>query len=283
MSNLGQRIATAAVLVPLVAGLVELAPSALLAVVLGIVVLAAAWEWGNLAGWRRSRDRWLFCAGTLVAMAAAYLGLGDAALARWVLAGGLLWWIVALYWVLDFQLRGEDGSAFSRAVSPGSMVFHGWLVLLPPWLGLVAMHGATSAGPHLVLGLLVIIWGADTGAYFAGRAVGRRRLAARVSPGKTWEGVVGGALVGASLAAALGGLVDLPGWSWWEMGLLGLVTVALSVVGDLLESLYKRRVGVKDSSALLPGHGGVLDRIDSLTAAAVVFPLAIFASSVGRP
>jgi len=123
--------------------------------------------------------------------------------------------------------------------------------------------------------MMVLIWGADTGAYFAGRAFGKRKLAPQVSPGKSWEGVAGAMGVTVVVALVGGALLDVSGVALFGLVILSLITVAFSIVGDLMESLMKRRVGVKDSGTLLPGHGGVLDRIDSLTAAAPIFALGV--------
>jgi phosphatidate cytidylyltransferase len=161
-------------------------------------------------------------------------------------------------------LKGPDTGVFVS----------GLLVLIPAWAGLVWIH-QLSRGPYLVLFLLVLIWIADSGAYFAGRRWGRRKLAPLVSPGKTREGaygaLAGGLLWGGVLAALYGVSVPQQGC----LVLLCLLTVVASIVGDLYESLSKRERGVKDSGSLLPGHGGILDRIDSLTAAAPVFALGL--------
>jgi phosphatidate cytidylyltransferase len=151
----------------------------------------------------------------------------------------------------------------------------GDLILVPAWGALVALHGQEPHGPAWVLFLAALVWLADIGAFFAGRRWGRRKLAVRVSPGKSWEGVAGGvlaALAGAAVAVVLAGepLHQVP-----ILFVLVVVTVAASVLGDLTESLFKREAGLKDSGGLLPGHGGVLDRIDSLLAAAPVFVLGL--------
>ena len=124
----------------------------------------------------------------------------------------------------------------------------------------------------LALTALAIVWAADVGAYAAGRMLGRVKLAPKVSPGKTWEGLCGGVALAALVALAAAILLRLPPVS---MVALGVVTALVSVVGDLTVSMFKRNVGVKDSGALLPGHGGVMDRIDSLTAAVPVFMLGV--------
>jgi phosphatidate cytidylyltransferase len=178
----------------------------------------------------------------------------------------MVFWTVALVWVIQAQSGRAPsglGNALVRALA-------GWLTLVPCWLALVSLHGLS---PSLVLLVMVLIWIADSAAFFAGRRFGRRRLASRVSPGKSWEGVIAG-LGAVALAAWLlqaSGLVraDRPA----ALVLLCLVVAAVSVLGDLNESLFKRRAGVKDSGTLIPGHGGVLDRIDSITAAAPAFSL----------
>ena len=149
----------------------------------------------------------------------------------------------------------------------------GILVLQPMWIALVTLHGSGALGAELLLYLMVIVWGAESGAYMAGRLWGRTRLVAQISPGKTWEGCYG------AIAATL--LISGAGVWWFGFKgtmvvgfvLLSVATVLFSIVGDLWESLLKRRRGVKDSGQILPGHGGILDRIDSLTAAAPVFCL----------
>jgi phosphatidate cytidylyltransferase len=148
----------------------------------------------------------------------------------------------------------------------------GFLVLVPAGLGLVHLVRLLPDGRLLLLYLLVLIAAADVGAYFGGRAFGRRKLAPHVSPGKTWEGFAAGMLASIIIAALGAALFDQPFWPWLALCLLVAV---VSVIGDLTESMFKRHVGLKDSGTLLPGHGGVLDRIDSLTAAAPTFLLGL--------
>jgi phosphatidate cytidylyltransferase len=147
----------------------------------------------------------------------------------------------------------------------------GLVVLLPSWWLLVTLH-ATARGPALSLTLMSIVWAADVGAYGFGRWLGRRKLAPAVSPGKTWEGVSGGVFVAALVAAGAAQLLSLPVGA---LVALGVVTALVSVLGDLTESLFKRNVGVKDSGSLFPGHGGVLDRFDSFTAAMPLFVIGL--------
>ena len=183
-----------------------------------------------------------------------------------VIVAGVGWWVLAagMIWAVERQ-RLDLGP------HPLLRLCLGLPVLLPAWLSLVALHGRGHAGPELVLYLLVLVWGVDTAAYFAGRRWGRRKLCPHVSPGKTWAGLYGALLCGLILGAVFGLGAGLVFPEMLLFTLLTLVTVLASVIGDLLESLLKRSAAVKDSGTLLPGHGGVLDRVDSLTAAAPVF------------
>lgn len=263
------RAATAALLVPLAVSAVLWLPERLFALLFGAVACLGAWEWTRLAGWRRPATRLSYVLATalLLALAGEVLALPAARLGLSALALG--WWLVALAWVVRYERGGPGG-----VPRPPVALLVGWLTLVPAWAALVHLHGQGVHGPWLVLFLLGLVSGADIAAYLAGSRWGRRKLAPRVSPGKTLEGL-GGALVfalllGAGLAPLLAGVVGRPAFL-----LLCLGTVLASVLGDLAESLFKRMAGVKDSGSLLPGHGGVLDRIDSLTAAAPLFALGL--------
>jgi phosphatidate cytidylyltransferase len=262
---LKQRIATALVLVPVVAVMVLWLPTQALAGVLAVPALIGAWEWTAFMRLDAAGARLAFCA-VLLAL------LGTAALLAcvfeiWVvgvLEAALAWWLASALWLI--KLRCSPPWALQGVA--------GVLTLAPAWLALVALHAERPAGPGLLLFLFALVWAADIGAYFFGRYFGRRRLAPAISPGKTWEGVIGGELAAVVLAVA--------GAFWFNQPLLGFVplcalVVAFSVVGDLSESLFKRQVGLKDSGAIFPGHGGLLDRIDSLTAAAPTFVLGLMA------
>ena len=268
MTPLATRVATAAVLVPCVLAALFLLPPALWAVATLVAVLIAAHEWARLASFGRAG--WLLLVGALAAGGAILLSVSGPGLDRgWppevlLAACGvatLFWLVVAPPWV------------FRRwpARSPVALTLAGWIVLAGAWIALVELQ---ARSPWLVLAAMAIVWIADTAAYFAGRAFGRRKLAPLVSPGKTWEGVFGGlaavavyavALVPFAQAAGYGGSVAPLAVVAWIA--LALALGALSVVGDLYESWLKRVAGVKDSGTLLPGHGGVLDRIDALVAA----------------
>ena len=267
MSGLRQRVLTAVVL-----GLGALAaifwlPTPAFAAVTAGVVLAGGWEWSRLAGWTDAAHRRVFLLVLAAVLGAAALLVHRGGLAL-VLVAGALWWLAALGLVLRYERSGTGLPA-----SAGLRALAGLLTLVPAWLALVALHGQGAGGPAWVFFLAALVWLADIGAYFAGRRWGRRRLAVRVSPGKSWEGVAGGTLAALAwtLVAAL--VAGLPPTRWPALLLVAVGTVAASVLGDLSESLFKREAQVKDSGDLLPGHGGVLDRIDSLTAAAPVFLL----------
>lgn len=260
MSALTRRVLAAAVLVPLVVAAVLWLPTPGFALVLGAFALVGAHEWGRVGQLGRRRGV-AFMALVALSLAGSYLALGHSGLTAAVLALAMGWWLLALVWVVRFQ-GGDPVAALS---STWVRVAVGWLVLVPAWYSLVALHQHRAA---LVMYVLVLIWVADSAAYFAGRRFGRRRLASRVSPGKSWEGVAAGLAAVAVLAA---GAARADGASVAGLVVLSLAVAAASVLGDLAESLFKRRAGVKDSGTLIPGHGGVLDRIDSLTAAGPCF------------
>lgn len=278
---LRQRLLTIAVLLPLFVWCVLAMPTAYFALCVALMVLIGAWEWAGLIGLTARAQRVAYLAVMAVALGAAAGLLAQPLLRQFVLAGAVLWWAIALIWLRRYSL---DPQRFSRSHRPGGPLHFpphwlfgmlGIVVLVPAWLGLVVIHGNDIAGGYLVLLLMVVVWGADSGAYIAGRLWGRTRLAPAVSPGKSWEGVYGG-LAAALLGVLGGGLWFGLGWrSLVTLMLLGFVTVLFSVVGDLFESMIKRLAGVKDSGRLLPGHGGMLDRIDSVTAAAPVFALGL--------
>jgi phosphatidate cytidylyltransferase len=270
-SALRSRVLTALGLAPVAIAAVLFLPTPWVAALFGLVVALGALEWARLGGLPAGGvSAWL-----LVAYQLALLWLGD------VLSGYPGWILVGLglcagWWVgigVTLMLRRTPVAA-DRRLRPLLLVGAPLLTALA-WLALVRLHVVAGLGPRLVLSLLLLVWVADTAAYFAGRALGRRKLAPAVSPGKTVEGLAG-ALVGAATFGLVLAELDLLG-GLSPAAALGLcVGVALlSVAGDLFESYAKRASGLKDSGALLPGHGGVLDRIDSLIAAAPVYLLGL--------
>lgn len=259
---LKQRVITALVIAPIALALVFFAPDWLFAAAMLLMALAGAWEWSALAG-RPDRDSRL----ALVALFAVLAVVGWFLQHSFAYPQGLMlycllalaWWLFSLVWIA--ALRTE----FPRPVK----ILCGVLTLLPSLAAVVAVR---AVSPWYLLILLLLTTSADIGAYFAGRAFGKRKLAPLVSPGKTWEGVVGG--VAAVILVAAIASHWLPG-SPLSFILICVGVALISVVGDLSESLFKRQAGVKDSGTLFPGHGGMLDRVDSLTAAAPLYWLGL--------
>lgn len=276
--QLQQRLLTAAVLAPLFLGAILWLPTVYIMALFALVVGQGAWEWSALAGMRDASQRALYVAAVLIVVLLVARLLRSPLLLPGLLTLATAWWIAALGWIRHSESAGGvtvDG----RGVS-WPLALAGGLVLVPVWAALVVLHGNGTAGVWLLLTLMGIVWGADSGAYFAGRRWGRHKLAPHISPGKTWEGVSGGVAVALMIALLAAWFM---GFGWANMlgfALLAVVTALFSIVGDLFESLLKRRRGVKDSGTLLPGHGGVLDRIDSLTAAAPVYTLGLMIQGI---
>jgi phosphatidate cytidylyltransferase len=264
---LRRRIVTAVALAVLLIAAILYFPPSVTGVLFGAITLIGAWEWS------------------------AFLKLGAAGRALYVVLLGALgffgwrltidpvyflrtmelalcWWVIALIWIARAPQRGGRLAAGLA----------GMLALVPTLIALVRIDGNWSHGAQWTLFILALAFAADTGAFFAGRQFGRLPLAPQVSPNKTWEGVIGGML----LALAIGGL----GVIWFGLPTLSflflcLAAAAFSVIGDLCESLLKRHVNLKDSGRLFPGHGGMLDRIDSVTAATPVMALGLLWLGVG--
>jgi phosphatidate cytidylyltransferase len=238
--------------------------------VFGLVFTIGAWEWAGFGALSGTAAR---AAYTLIIALGLLLGwqwTADRAHLVVLLSAACAWWAIAFLWLSLAPARHR----------PAVTLICGLAVLIPAFVALarlqICAHGF-APGPLLVLWLILMVCAADIGAYFAGRAFGRRKLALLVSPGKTWEGALGGlALV--ALVAALGAvLFDLPALAVVAFGVgVGI----FSIIGDLTESMFKRAASLKDSGTLLPGHGGLLDRIDSVTAAAPLYALGLFGSGV---
>lgn len=224
-------------------------------VIVGVILLAA-WEWAGFLGFDKQLYRLFYVAlvglgiGVLLALLdAAVVSVGQ------VLVFAIIAWAGALIWLFFYP----------TAVPTGLRWLAGLAVLLPAWL---ALDTVFRMSPRLLLFMLVLVFAADVGAYFAGKRFGRVKLAPHISPGKTWEGVLGGLVLVSILSLAGARLFDLP----FSMFLpFGLAIGMISIVGDLTVSVFKRSAGVKDSGSLFPGHGGLLDRIDSITAASPLF------------
>ena len=271
-----QRVITAIVLLALLLPALFAASSWPFALFTLVLIAAAGWEWGRLNG---------LADAPALAIGAAVVGLCLGSMAAGWLAAppGALWWLAALVWVLGGAWAIRFGPAgWGRQGAAGRQVV-GALALALAWL---ALSHARSVGINFLLSVFCLVWMADIAAYFGGRAFGKRKLALAISPGKSWEGVWSGMAGVLVLGFAWSALIDprpgidsksLFGLLFEQLGtplavLALLFLAAMSVVGDLVESLVKRSAGAKDSSGLLPGHGGVLDRVDALLP---VFPLSL--------
>lgn len=259
---LKQRILTALALAPLaLVGLFGLSGGGFAAFT-ALVLLLGAWEWARLSGFDDVKSRLLYTGGLGVLLLIAWWAGWN--MARWPLWLGAIGWIANAWWVLRYP--GSTDQWQSRSVR---LAMGGW-VLLPCWVGFYQLR---QDGSEWLLFVLLLVWAADIGAYFSGRRFGRRKLAPQVSPGKSWEGVYGGWVAVAVLVFIYALWLALDLRQTLALLVVALVVAFISVVGDLLESMLKRFRGLKDSSHLLPGHGGILDRIDSLTAAVPLFAL----------
>ncbi|GAC1604495.1 MAG: phosphatidate cytidylyltransferase [Ramlibacter sp.] len=267
---LKQRVITAVVLLAiLLPALFYPSPAPFAAVTL-VLIAAGAWEWGRLNGMKQAGALALAVVCLVLCAAAWQAGLIERRLP-------LLWSIAGAAWVLAGAWLLRGGVAGWPTIPRGVRLVVGVLALWVAWLAVVQ---ARAAGVNFLLSVLVLVWVADIGAYFAGRAFGLKfskgKLAPAISPGKSWEGVWGG-MAGVLVLAACWVAADatfgaqvpslytrLARQGWWLLAIAVLFLAAMSVVGDLVESLIKRSAGAKDSSRLLPGHGGVLDRVDAL-------------------
>ena len=276
------RVITAVVVLVILVGMLFFATPQAWAIFVLAIALTACWEWSRLCGFSAgAQSIHLLVTGAMGgALWMLYLRTSESAfreLASAAFLAATLFWVLIAPWWLRAKLRP----------APWIAALAGWLVVWPTWLAFVALR---EAGPWVFLAVAAVVWVADIAAYFAGRRFGKRKLAPAVSPGKTWEGVIGAlfgvAIYGLALDVAANSLT-LPLTPYFKPGLgvpailAMLVLTALSVVGDLFESWMKRGAGRKDSSRLLPGHGGILDRIDALTSTLPVAALAIHLSQRG--
>ena len=259
------RIISALIMAPLVIYGVLFLDGPVFTSILGAILLAGAWEWSHLIPLRTIAARLIYCC-TLGALMWLLWRSGLETLIKPLLLAAFVWWLCALLWLSQPKFLAQ-----ASLLNSSLKMLAGALVILPAWAALSSLHAHGERGPTLTLMLLLLVWLADIGAYFAGRQWGRRKLAPAVSPGKTWEGVFGG-LFSSLLFAAIAGWFFSHSLDWTlAFMMVAVVAVMFSVAGDLLESLMKRQSGIKDSGNIIPGHGGIFDRIDSLDAAAPMF------------
>ncbi len=272
---LRQRVITALILAGPLIAILLFAPYPMQAMLFALVAAVGGWEWAALVGAQRATSRTLYAAIIPLLCIALWTGLAldgpEAALnARPLLAATALLWSAMLVGLKYYAAgRGAWRHAWLRAVM-------GWLMLAATWLAVIVCLTLIN-GPFVVFLLILTVAAADIGAYFAGRRFGQHALAAEISPAKTWEGFWGGMLCVALLATLIWQNLPLSQLhlGWGSLMVLGLATAGASVVGDLTVSLLKREVGLKDSGSLLPGHGGLMDRLDSICGAAPVFALGL--------
>lgn len=276
------RTLTALILSPIVIAAILFLPTPWLAALTALAFLVGLWEWFKLAEIDDTLSRTVLLVVNLLLMVAlvwasrSSMG-GSLVLLQIATVVGVVWWLLAAIWLGRYTFA-SDHDTHARMFKLAA----GTLAVVPAWCALAIIHAGDAAPSRLpgvpeghvwLLTALMIVWAADTGAYFAGRRFGKRKLSPRISPNKTVEGLLGGVVAGVAVGVLGALFADAQMRQLPAVALIALVTVGFSVVGDLFESLLKRHVGAKDSSNLIPGHGGILDRIDSVLAALPVFAL----------
>lgn len=280
---LKQRIITALILAPAAIAAIFYLPLNYFAGLLLLITSIGAWEWGPFMGFTQPIKRIIFTASNALIIAALWYFLPIETL--WLGVNGVqaeavnLLWLAVLWWVIAAVLMlSYPKSAPIWANNTLMRGVFGWLTLVPTWLAFIVIrtHDIQMTpfyGAQLLMFLFLMVWSADIGAYFFGKSFGKNKLMPNVSPGKTIEGFLGGVLCACIVVAITGILMDWNNEQFIKALLVTMLITTVSVLGDLSESMFKRQAGVKDSGSILPGHGGILDRIDSLTATAPVFAL----------
>jgi len=260
-----KRILTAVVLIPLAILAVLKFDSSEFTLAMMPILVISSWEYSRLIKIKHWSTKALYVS---VLIATAYLFSHSPILLTPLLIFTLLWWLISSFWIINFPRYTIFWYDY-----PAIRIINGFLFFVPLLVALTALHQIDRS---LVLLLLILIWAADSGAYLVGRKIGKNKLLPNVSPGKTVEGAAGGILFsfGAMFIYVYFGLENTDFTHYFFYGVLSLVVALASILGDLFESLHKRVAGVKDSGILLPGHGGLFDRIDSLSASAPIFLLA---------
>lgn len=265
-----QRVVTALVLLPLLLGLVWYAPTGVVYGAFSALGLVIAWEWAGLMSLPTRRSRLAFAAVVGAALAAAWWTPLRSTWLPGLLAVACLWWLYA-----PSLFPGFPHNLQRRPFGHLTMAALGLLLIVSTLLALARLHDQANGALRLLF-VLFLVFAADTGAFLAGRSLGRRKLAPTISPGKTVEGALGGLLLSGAWALTAGVYVfEVTGTQVLWLLALSMLAAAASIVGDLVESMFKRISGIKDSGHILPGHGGMLDRVDSILAAAPVMALGL--------
>lgn len=257
------RLYTALILIPVIVASIFFLPPLTFVSLAVITMLLAGWEWAQLAGLHNTYKKILFLvllsAALVISIYSIYI----------IIIIGILWWLFALI-LLFLYPKGASWWSHGHYIR----AIMGFLVLIPCWIGLIILQGFS---PMLLMFSFILIWSVDSAAYFVGKRWGKHKLAPSISPGKTYEGLLAGLLTAVVISVLGFWILEIPSERWILFLIICLVGGGLiTVLGDLFESMLKRQSNIKDSGSLLPGHGGLLDRIDSMTTAipffALIFP-----------
>ncbi len=275
------RVLTAFVLGPFILWSVLTFSHRALAIELALILMLGAWEWARISGINNqiARTSYSLVVGLIIVLI-TYLIHSNINLLEIVLYITTSWWVISLGWLFVTEKSGlKVADIYSRTVITRNLLI-GVLVLGGSFVSIIGMHQSEHYGAYFIFTLLILIWVADTAAYFSGKAFGKHKLAVSISPGKTWEGVFGALIATIFVAVIIAWYFDFSNINTVLFTLIAVVSIIFSVVGDLLESMFKRKTNVKDSSQILPGHGGILDRIDSLIAAAPFYFLGLLTAEI---
>ncbi|MWN89141.1 phosphatidate cytidylyltransferase [Gilliamella sp. Pra-s65] len=268
------RILAAIVLIPLVIVVLFFVPLSVFSLIIILICGLAAWEWAQFLNITKKYSKLIFALSIVILLSALYLIPNSCELKielfAIILFLSIVWWLIALYLILNYP----DTTKYWCNSVVVKLLF-AFFTLVPFFIGMIKLrsigyYSNSYTGAIWLLYIFVLVWATDTGAYFTGRAFGKRKLAIKVSPGKTIEGFIGGVSV-ATIICIIAYFFNLFDMTFGVFFISSLLAILVSVLGDLTESMFKRQAGIKDSGCLIPGHGGILDRIDSLTAAVPVF------------
>ncbi|WP_375321088.1 phosphatidate cytidylyltransferase [Aliivibrio logei] len=276
-----QRIITALILAPLVIAGIFMLPMQGFLIAITAITLVGFWEWTQFT---ESKSRYIALVPSVIALAASLFLLPTSTLElaiptdghQAILLIGSIWWLVASGLVLTFP---KSKTLWQNNLSLKHIF--GWLTMIPFLWSILLLRADSYAvdsfyGAKLVLLVCLLVWAADSGAYFAGKTFGKRKMSPAVSPNKTIEGLIGGIITAIIVGWVAASAFEIRFESTIAMLGIFIATIIISVLGDLVESMFKRASGIKDSGTIIPGHGGILDRIDSLTAAFPVFAFLYF-------